>query len=195
LETKLLQHTRRDRTGVPTAIIAIATIGLLLAGPAAAHLSVDPAFLAVGSKQRIVLTVHNDRDEPMTGFRLTVPEELRVLGTGGTEGWNEVVERATATWTGGSLEPFRPVSFEVDLEAATVEPGAVELHGDQLYAGDESVRWPVELTVVPPGGSPGEDGAFGGTAIAVLAVLGVLVVASFGLVFWQRRRASRLQER
>jgi hypothetical protein len=137
-----------------------------------------------------VLTVHNDRDEPMTGFRLTAPQELRVLGTGGSSGWNETLDGATATWNGGNLAPNTPVVFEVDLEAVTTEPGTVELAADQLYADGESVQWPLTLTVVPPGGSPPEEDGVGGTGIAVLAVLGALVVASFGAVVWTRRRKT-----
>lgn len=172
------------------AAFALLVAALLVAAPAGAHLAAEPSYLEVGGKQRIVLTVHNDRDEPMTGFQLTVPEGLSILGTGGGSGWNEVVEGATARWSGGSLEPDTPVDFEVDLEAVTTEPGALELEGEQLYPGDESVTWPLTMTVVPIGGGPPGDGGVGWTAIVVLAVLGVLVVASFGLVFWQRRRPA-----
>jgi len=171
-----------------------AAIALVVPLSAFAHLFAQPAFLAVGGKQRLVLTVHNDRDETMTAFRLTVPAGFRILGTGGDGSWNEAVEGATATWTGGSLAPNTPTTFEVDVEAAAVEPGTVELQGDQLYAGDESARWPVSLTVVPPGGDADSGGGLvDGTAIVVLAALGALVVGTFGFVIWQRR--GTLQEK
>jgi hypothetical protein len=177
--------------------VAIAASGLLLAEPAAAHLSADPAFLAVGSTQRIVLTVHNDRDATMTGFRLIVPEGLLIRGTGSDGSWNEAVDGATASWTGGSLAAFRPTTFEVDLEAAGVAPGPVVLRGDQLYADGDSVSWPVTLTVVPPGDVTlvDESDPLGWRAIGILAILGVLALGTFALVFWQRRRESRLQEK
>jgi hypothetical protein len=173
----------------------LAGITLLAPLSASAHLSPEPAFLAAGGKQRIVLTVHNDRDAEMTGFRLTVPAGFQILGTGGDGSWNESVDGAAASWTGGSLEAFRPATFEVDLEAAGVEPGPAVLRGDQLYADDDTVSWPVALTVVPGGESPSGDEGLGTSAIVTLAVLGALVVASFALVFWQRRRGARLQER
>jgi hypothetical protein len=195
LETEMLQHIHRELTVVPTAVVALATVGLVLAAPAAAHLSAEPAFVAAGSKQRIVLTVHNDRDAAMTGFRLNVPEGFRIVGTGGDGSWKEAVSEATASWTGGSLAAFRPTTFEVDLEAAGAAPGPVVLRGDQLYAGEERVSWPVTLTVVPAGGSAGGDGAVGTSAIVILSILGVLVVGTFALVFWQRRRDPRLQEK
>jgi hypothetical protein len=179
-----------------SSVALAATLALVLAFSAFAHLSAAPAFLTAGAKQRIVLTVHNDRDRTMSGFRLTVPSGLRILGTGGGETWNEVVEGASATWSGGALAPAQPTTFEVDLEVAAVGPGTVELQGDQLYADGESVRWPVTLTIVPPGGTAdGDEGAVSAAAIAILTVLGVLVVGTFALVVWQRRRARPLQER
>jgi hypothetical protein len=162
---------------------------LLLAESAAAHLTPEPSFLAAESKQRIALTVHNDRDAEMTGFRLTVPEGFRILDTGGDGSWEESVEGASASWTGGSLAAFQPVTFEVDLEAADVAPGPATLRGDQLYADGNPLSWPVALTVVPPGESPPGEEGLGTAAIAILGVLGALVVASFALVFWVRRRS------
>jgi hypothetical protein len=176
---------------LPPVTPLVAVVALAAAGPAGAHLTPEPSFVAAGSEQQLLLTVHNDRDATMTGFRLTVPEGFRILAAGGDEDWSEAVEGARATWTGGALEPLEPVVFEVDVAVAALEPGTVELRGDQLYADGESISWPVPMTVVPPGGSTTGDVAITGTAIGILAILGALVFASFGLVFWQRRRAGR----
>lgn len=185
------RRTLRARPLVAAAVGA----ALLSAQPATAHLTPEPAFLAVGSSQRIVLTVHNDRDAEMTGFRLTVPAGVLILDTAGDASWNDSIDGAAASWTGGSLEAFRPTTFEVDLEAAGAEPGPVVLRGDQLYADGDAVSWPVTMTVVPPGGSdPGDEG-LGASAIVILSVLAALVVASFALVFWQGRRDAKLQEK
>jgi hypothetical protein len=195
LVQRIHRHITRARLPGAVAIGFALLSALLLAGAATAHLTPEPAFLAAGGKQRIVLTVHNDRDATMTGFRLTVPAGFRILGTGGDGSWNESVDGAAASWTGGRLDAFEPTTFEVDLEAAAVEPGGVVLRGDQLYADGNPLSWPVALTVVPPGESPTGGEGLGSTAIVILAVLGALVVASFTLVFWQRRRDARLQEK
>jgi hypothetical protein len=172
-----------------TCLFAIAAT-LLLAHPAAAHLSAEPSFLPVGGKQRIALTVHNDRDETMTGFRMTAPEGIRILGTGGGSGWNELVEGASARWSGGSLAPDTPAVFEVDVEAVTTEPGTFDLEGDQLYPGGESVTWEVSLTVVPPGAGPpaNEDGS--GAVVAAVAAVAGLALAAIAFQLWRRRRDS-----
>jgi LPXTG-motif cell wall-anchored protein len=189
-----VQRIHRHLTRPLAAVAAAAATALLLARPVAAHLTAEPAFLAVGSSERIVLTVHNDREVTMTGFRLTVPAGFRIAAAGGDESWSAAVEGATASWTGGSLAAFRPTALEVELETAGVAPGPVVLRGDQLYADVETVSWPVTLTVVPAGSSPADD-TVGATTVVILVVLGLLVVGTFGLVFWQRRRDPRLQER
>ena len=190
-----MQRIHRHLTRpLPALAAAAATSALLLAQPAAAHLTAEPAFLAAASSEQILLTVHNDRDATMTGFRLTVPDGFRIAAAGGDESWNGTVDGRSASWTGGSLAAFRPTTLEVELEAAGAMPGPVVFRGDQLYADDETVSWPVTLTVVPAGSNPGDD-AVSATAIVILVVLGLLVVGTFGLVFWQRRRDPRLQER
>jgi hypothetical protein len=178
---------KRIHTTVTCAIVLAAV--LLLAHPAAAHLSAEPSFLPVGGKQRIALTVHNDRDETMTGFRLTAPEGIRILGTGGGSGWNELVEGASARWSGGSLAPDTPVVFEIDVEAVTTEPGTVDLAGDQLYPGGDSVNWEVSLTVVPPGaGPPADEDGMLATAIVTVAVVGALALVVAAFLYRRRHR-------
>jgi hypothetical protein len=170
--------------------LAVSAAALLLAHPAAAHLAAEPSFLPVGGKQRIALTVHKDRDEAMTGFRLTAPEGIHIIGTGGGSGWNEFVEGESARWSGASLAPDTPVVFEVDVEAVTTEPGTVELVGDQLYPGGESVTWEVSLTVVPPGaGAPTDEGGSAAVVVAVAAVAG-LALAAIAFLLWRRRRET-----
>jgi hypothetical protein len=173
-----------------------AGITLLTVSSAAAHLSADPTFLAQGAVQRLELTVHNDRDAPMTGFRLTVPDGFTIRGTGGEQSWDDVVAGSSATWSGGSLEPFEPVTFEVDLEPTAVEPGAVSVQGAQLYEDGETVSWPLALTVLPFGTTVGETetDSVSSSAIAILTILGVLVVATFAIVLWQRRRRPLQEE-
>ncbi len=177
-------------------VVTCVVAALVLAAPAAGHLSAEPNFLPVGGKQRIALTVHNDRNETMTGFRLTASAGIRILGTGGGSGWNEFVEGASATWSGGSLAPNTPVVFEVDVEATTMEPGTLDLAGDQLYRGDESVTWEVSLTVVPPGADlPSEESGGVATAIVALAFAGALALVVVAFLYRRRHRGDPLQER
>lgn len=183
MRTRFLGVVSLGAVGVAVALVA--------ALPASAHLTPDPSFVAAEGAQRLTLTVHNDRDAVMTGFRLALPDGLRLLDAGGDEPWAATVEGAgaTATWAGGALAPFEPVVFEIHVDASGVAPGTVELRGDQLYADGETTTWPVPLTVVPPGESVADDEAVTGTGIAILGVLVVLAAGTFGLALWQRRRA------
>ncbi|MGH3134418.1 MAG: hypothetical protein ACRDNY_11895 [Gaiellaceae bacterium] len=175
------------------AVSALVASALLMPVSAAAHLSATPSFLPAGGTETLRLTVHNDRAVAMTGFALRVPDGFRILGVGGDEGWEGVIEGATATWAGGRLPPLSPATFEVELEAPGT-PGAVELRADQLYPDDESVRWPVALTVVPGGVAAAESASLERADLVVLGLIGLLVVGTvaFGL---RRSRRSSLQER
>jgi hypothetical protein len=88
------------------------------------------------------------------------------------------------------------VTFEVDLEPTAVEPGAVSVQGAQLYEDGETVSWPLALTVLPFGTTVGETetDSVSSSAIAILTILGVLVVATFAIVLWQRRRRPLQEE-
>lgn len=136
----------------------------------------------------LVLTVHNDRSETMTGFELTVPADARIESISTTAGWSGEVDDRVARWTGGELEAGTPVDFEVALGAPAAE-GPVELVGDQLYPGGDSVEWPFTLTVVP---GDGED-VFGTTSLVSLTVVGLLVLATVAFVLVRRR--GSLQEK
>jgi uncharacterized protein YcnI len=169
-----------------TCVAVLLGLALLIAQQAAAHLSVTPAFLTAGETEELVVTVHNDRDETMTGFELTVPRELRIASIRTAPGWNGGVRDRTATWTGGTLAPNTPASFELAIEAPDVT-GPVELEGGQLYPDGEVVEWPLEMTVVPPDGK-GEEFSYAGPWL--WAVLLLLALATVGFGLFRRRREA-----
>ncbi|HSI96810.1 MAG TPA: hypothetical protein VK926_00470 [Gaiellaceae bacterium] len=125
----------------------------------------------------------------MTGFRLRVPSDLRIVSAHGPDGWRAFVRETEATWSGGSLPPAAEATFHVELEAPS-EPGPAVLETEQLYSGGEIVRWSVPLTVVPAEDARGQHL---GRALAV-ALVGVLVAVAVAVLAWHRRTRS-LQER
>jgi hypothetical protein len=172
----------------PAAVLAL-VVAALSAPPASAHLLVDPPFLTAGATETLVVTVHNDRSETMTGFELTVPAGARIASISTTAGWSGEVNGRVARWTGGELEGGTPVDFEVALGAPAAE-GPVELLGDQLYPGGDTVAWPFTLTVVPA--SDG-NGGFGTTSLVGLTVVGLLALGTVAFVLVRRR--GSLQEK
>jgi hypothetical protein len=141
-----------------------------------------PAFLPTGSAESIAFSGPNERDEPMTGFALTVPEGFAIRHAHEVAGWDESVEGSTATWLGGSLAPGKEIAFGMTLEA-DVQPGVIELEAEQRYPSGSVVSWPVALTITPARESPSQNLALAG----VVALIGLLSIVAVGMLAWHRR--------
>src|ERR671923_1070291 len=139
---------------VGTALLAV----LLAAGPALAHVTVQPAEGVIGSFSAFVVRVPNERDNASTikvevqfpplafvsfmdvpGWERTVEmqtldEPLEVFG----EELTEVV--GTVTWEGGEIQPqeFQEFGFSAALPE---EPTTLEFPAIQTYSSGEVVRW------------------------------------------------------
>ena len=163
------------------ALLAALVTTLLLAGPASAHVTVMPAFIATYDTQTFVFASPNERQAPMTGFSLTVPAGFEILNPGHEPPWHPVVLGSKVTWSGGSLPAAQNTSFVVALKGPT-KPGAVTLDAEQLYPSGAVVRWPVAFMVVP-GTQPSQHLG----VAAIVAVAGLVVTVLFVVVAWRRR--------
>ncbi len=162
---------------------------LVLVAPAVAHVTVFPHFIAAGETASLSFTLPNERAEPMTGFSLVVPSELRIVSARSDEGWHVDVQGSRATWRDHSLAPEDEATFILELEAPA-EPGPATVQAEQLYPRGATVRWPVYLTVTPATESPSQNIGLG----VIVALFGLLVLTSVGVFLW-RRLAKSLQEK
>lgn len=173
----------RRRSGIrPTLVGAIALAALLLAAPVGAHIVATPAFLPSESSRSIDLAGPNERDDPMTGFRVTAPDGLVIAHAHDVDGWTATFDDSSAEWSGGSLAPDEEEIFGITLKAES-EPDVLELSAEQLYADGAVVSWPVDVTVTPAEESPSQNLALA----AVIGLIGVLVVVAVAMVAWRRR--------
>jgi hypothetical protein len=172
-----------------SATISVSLCSFTLAGEASAHILPFPGHVPSGGIGVVQLAGPNERDVPMTGLAVTVPQGVRIVAARPNGKWRGVVDGDTATWSGGTLAPDKATSFFVELEA-TLEPGPVQLQADQLYPNGEVASWPVALTVLP---GPDEAPQNLRGAIVVL-VVGLVLVVAFVLLL-RRRYARSLQER
>jgi len=152
------------------------------ASPAAAHVIPQPSFVETQSVATLALEGPNERDEPMTGFRLRMPSGITILSVRDHSGWTEAIEDGEVVWADGSLAPGASETFHVELEAPD-EPGALTLDAEQLYAGGEVVRWDVSLTVVP---GPDEASGSAGWALGIAAAF-LVITSAIVLVAWRGR--------
>ena len=163
---------------------------LVLAGSASAHIVPTPGFLPSESSRSIELAGPNERDEPMTGFRITAPAGLVVEHAHDAEGWTASSDGSAAEWTGGSLDANVEQVFGITLRA-DAEPGVLELTAEQLYADGSVASWPVGITVTPAEESPSQNLVIAG----VVALIGVLAVVAIALLAWRLRSRDTLQEK
>ena len=130
------------------ALLVATAAALLLATPAAAHVTVTPAFVAAYDTHQFVFSASNERQAPMTGFSLSVPKRFRIVDPGHQPTWDPIVFGSKVTWRAGSLPAGQRAAFVVDLKGPAT-PGAVILDAEHLYPSGAVVRWPVQFTVVP----------------------------------------------
>jgi uncharacterized protein YcnI len=161
---------------------------LLFTASASAHVVATPAFLPSESARSIDLAGPNERDDPMTGFRITAPAGLVIEHAHDVEGWDATYDDSTAEWTGGSVTPDLEQVFGITLEADT-EPAVLELTAEQLYANGAVVSWPVAITVTPAEESPSQNLALAG----VIGLIGALLVVAIAVLAWRRRSAPASQ--
>lgn len=175
---------------MPRPLALIATVAALLAfgSSAGAHVVATPPFVSASETADLELEVPNERDAAMTGLHVSVPSEFRIVTAQSDGDWLPRVTTTTVSWTGGTLPPNAATTFRLTVEAPA-GPGPASFGATQHYPGGASVRWPVEVTVLPAD----EPAQQLGRAL-VVGIVGLLVLFALGVLFWRRRGAS-LQER
>ena len=118
---------------------------LLLAAPAAAHVTVQPAASRPGDLQRYTVFVPNEEDSPTTSVAMRVPEGVDFLLVEAAAGWDARVVRrgdviSEIRWTGGDVPPggYAELHF---LARNPVEQGAVAFPAVQTYGSGSVARW------------------------------------------------------
>ena len=163
-----------------------ASVALVLAAPAGAHVIAFPTFLAKDSVAEIKFTGPNERKAPMTSFAIRAPKGLLVGHAHPVDGWIESNTDSTASWAGGPLAPAKYATFGVYFEA-NGDPGVVQITADQRYPDGSVVTWPISITIVPASTSPSQNLALAG----VVGLIGVLVVAAVAMLALRRRPRRR----
>jgi uncharacterized protein YcnI len=166
-------------------VCSTAALALLLAGSAGAHVIALRPYVEAARTNEIELEAPNERQLPMTGFAVVVPDGFRIVSARPAEGWSAGTDAMFGGWHGGSLAPGDEETFTLEVEAPSA-PGPAVLRTEQHYPDGRVVRWNVALTVVPPSETPSQN--LGGALAA--AVLGVLVLGVIAALAWRRRRPA-----
>ncbi|MGH9050348.1 MAG: YcnI family protein [Acidimicrobiia bacterium] len=168
------------RRRVLVVVSAVGAVLIVLAGPARAHVTIDPDEAARGGFATVRFRVPNERNDaattslevefptdnpipsariqPVAGWTATVetapapgaPES----GEGGADEPAEMVTRIT--WTGGAIQPGQFEEFPVSMGPLPDDADQLLFPAIQTYDSGEVVRW-IEET--PPSGEEPESPA------------------------------------
>ena len=161
-----------------TVPIVVATTALVaLAGPAWAHVSVNPSTAETGGFTQLAFRVPNESaSAATTGLKVTFPagSPLAFVSVRPTPGWTAKVDKATLqtpitsddgdvtdavssiTWTGGSIRPGEYQDFDVSVGPLPERATDLTFKAVQTYSDGEVVRW---IDVAQPGGAEPEHPA------------------------------------
>ncbi|MEU5417644.1 YcnI family protein [Streptomyces sp. NPDC001407] len=145
-------------------VVAGLTAGgvLLLAGPAFAHVSVQPGTAEKGGYSTIALKVPNEKDNASTvKLELTLDPKhpLASVMPQPVPGWDIKVEKSKldkpvqmhgetineavtkVTWSGGKIDPGQFQQFPLSVGQLPTDTDALVFKALQTYSDDEVVRW------------------------------------------------------
>jgi hypothetical protein len=174
------------------AAAACATAATLTVVPAAwAHVTVTPPSVEEDTTARVDLVTPNERPGHET-VRLTVrvPGELRIVSATAPDGWVVVQSATTATWSGGAIAGEDSVRFPVQLHG--VGPaGDVRLTARQVYEDGHVEQWRPAVVVRPATGAAAPRSHLGRGVVAGLVGVGVIAVSLLALHRLRRPRRAR----
>ncbi|WP_424888149.1 YcnI family protein [Streptomyces sp. XH2] len=150
---------------------------LLLAGPASAHVSVQPGTAEKGGYSTIAFKVPNEKDNASTvklEVTLDPKHPLASVMPQPVPGWEVKVEKAKLdkplqmhgktideavskiTWTGGKIEPGQFQQFPLSVGQLPSDADELVFKALQTYSDDDVVRW---IDPSKPGGGEAEHPA------------------------------------
>jgi uncharacterized protein YcnI len=122
---------------------------VLLAGPAWAHVTIDPSEAPQGGFATVTFRVPNERDDAATtSLAVEFPSDhpIENASVQPVPGWTATVERSgeavtRITWTGGPVQPGEFQQFPVSMGPLPDDTDELVLPAIQTYDSGEVVRW------------------------------------------------------
>ena len=150
----------RSRAAVVTGLAATAL--LLLAGPASAHVTVNPSSAAQGSYTEVNVRVPNEETSTnTTKVQLYLPTDhpIASVATESVPGWTVTVQKtkltkpittddgqvteavSEITWSGGAIKPGQFQDFALSLGPLPTDTDSLTFKALQTYSDGSIVRW------------------------------------------------------
>jgi uncharacterized protein YcnI len=169
-------HRRRPLRLLLTAVVSALSV-VFMAGPALAHVSVNPGEAAQGSFQELAFRVPNERDDAgTTKVEVAFPTDhpIAFVSVKPLPGWTAKVDKtklatplksddgevteavSKVTWSGGTIKPGEYQDFDVSAGPLPEGVDKLEFKALQTYSNGEVVRW---IQSTPEGGEEPENPA------------------------------------
>jgi uncharacterized protein YcnI len=132
------------RTTVATLVLLSAL--LTFAGPASAHVTVQPGEAVQGSYTKLTFRVPNESDTAATvKLEVELPASIEGARTKPVPGWTATVDGRTIRWEGGRVEPGQFQEFDISV-GPLPEVDQLVFKAVQTYSDGSEARW-IEETV------------------------------------------------
>lgn len=156
---------------------AAGALGLGFAGPASAHLSIDPAKVVKGQLVDLVFSVPNEDDAVgVDHVTLGIPGDFDLDDAEAKPGWTQARAGQAVTWSGGNIPKGQYGTFAIRGTA----PQKVETVLFNVLVGDragKSITYRIGLDVTAHGPQDG-----GARSLGRAALLVAIVAAGLGLL-------------
>jgi uncharacterized protein YcnI len=124
---------------------AAATMLLLAAGPAWAHVQVDADHAEAGATN-VTLTFHVPNEETSaqtTGLRVFLPTDHPLAGVTASpeNGWIPQISASEITWSGGSISGTDTMQFRVAVAQLPRDASSLTFKAIQTYSNGDVVSW------------------------------------------------------
>lgn len=186
-----------NRTAVRRMLTPGIVLALVLAAPAAAHVTVEPGSVKPGADVRVAFTVPNEeRGAAILGFTVRIPEGFAAEAVEAKPGWRVSREGSTVRWSGGAIAPGRFETFA--LTGSARRGGSLAFRAWERLPGRVLAYTPTvtaRAAAARPAGRDSGARTLAGAALAV-AIAGAVAGAGaffFALALWLRG-AGRLSE-
>ncbi len=169
-------------------VCSASVVALALAGPASAHLSIDPATVETGQLVDLVFSIPNEDDpSPVDHVTLGIPPDFDLDDAEAKPGWVQSRTGQAVTWSGGSIPKGEFGRFSI-RGTAPKNPETVlfnVLVGDRL---GKSITYRVGLDVAAHGPEDAGARSLGKAALIVSVIAGLIALGALftALYVWLR---------
>ncbi|HEX5261026.1 MAG TPA: hypothetical protein VFW18_06070 [Gaiellales bacterium] len=174
------------------AALALAAItALTFPASAAAHVLLSPNTAAPHSFMLYTVLSPNERESPLTGLALTIPESLEVDAVADTPGFteSEITDPSHRIvglrWSGGRIAPGKLALFH--FTGSVGDAGTIHLTGVQTFANGTTEVWHTPQIVVGAAAGSSGDSSSSDTLARALSGVAVVLAAIAVVIAWRRR--------